>query len=552
MHQEIMNSLPPAPEKAVLSTSLGYAARDEYTHQDDWYLYRVVDTLHWRSQTGSGFGRILHTSAASNEGALPGAEGEARFSSPFNAAHFFGPLSEMVEGVTLDEYVLTLIDNKLQQAMINCPGADASVDNVIVVGSSYRSGVEHPTSSRGSEVRAVGTDLHTPCVVQDRVCDGSVAFYPQGGTSLATPQVAGLAAYLWNLKPDATSNELREIIKHTYDNGSTSGLIDAYLAVLALDSRQFHPVRLEILDVAGPTPAIGKNQQFDENDIELYLNQFLSYEEQRTNVSGDPDYSRYDLNGDGYTGGSGRQYAAKFDLTVDNPPLFSTFDLPVEGSTVSFNEVNLTDYEVLCYHAYSDDFFTGSPERRSALLGNICRSLPYRYCYVNFSVAGNIQHVMPASNWEQVERFARVATAEGHFTGNDVAGYEFSGSWDKSEFGKRSQGTIELSLEGTMDNIFDMVVKEVTMTITENTLSQDYNETSEISFTGEDIPVIWEYYPYDFEFYVHGAETCAHITDLEYFYEYSFPGYSYTKTLLDHSCSYSFDKIDVIFWVDAP
>ena len=66
------------------------------------------------------------------------------------------------------------------------------------------------------------------------------------------------------------------------------------------------------------------------------------------------DFSQYDLNGDGFTGGSTTE---RFDLdrtgsTQYGTSVYSTV-LQNIGGDVSFNENQLTDLQILCYYAYS-------------------------------------------------------------------------------------------------------------------------------------------------------------------------------------------------------
>jgi hypothetical protein len=198
-------------------------------------------------------------------------------------------------------------------------------------------------------------------------CDGSVARY--SGTSMATPAVAGLAAYMWSLDPSLSPEEIARKVLHSYDLGPTRGLIDAYAAVLSLDtSLNDARVRSSILDVAGGASGSPPNGAFDENDVESFLNLFDHYELVREQGNVDPDYSRYDLNGDGYTGG-GSDIA--FDLDVNDPPSYGTVSQTVARGRATYDENALTDVEILCYYAHSE-LYTGDEERRRELLGGPC------------------------------------------------------------------------------------------------------------------------------------------------------------------------------------
>ena len=128
----------------------------------------------------------------------------------------------------------------------------------------------------------------------------------ESGTSMATPEVAGLAAYVWTLDPslhdvrviDILRDTARSLIPNTASDTDRSlmpsaSVIDAYAAVLATDSDLAGGmVRSVLLDVADNLGTAGSDGRFDEHDVELLLRKF-------DELDGALDYSRYDLNGDG-------------------------------------------------------------------------------------------------------------------------------------------------------------------------------------------------------------------------------------------------------------
>ena len=192
----------------------------------------------------------------------------------------------------------------------------------------------------------------------------SMGYDWMSGTSMATPQVAGLAAYLWTIKPGLTPQEIMDILITTADSTDCGGinprpLIDAYAAVLALDRN--YPdmeVRRAILD-------LNDDRLFDEKDVGQFLTEFDT-------ANGAKDYSRYDLNGDGMTGGD---TTAKFNLNMDYSPTYTTVTQAIEGNSVSFNENSLTDLNILCYYAYSK-LYTGDTDKRKDLLKEKCGKEP--------------------------------------------------------------------------------------------------------------------------------------------------------------------------------
>jgi subtilisin family serine protease len=182
----------------------------------------------------------------------------------------------------------------------------------------------------------------------------------ESGTSQATPQVAGLAAYMWTIKPGLTPQQIMDILIRTADSSSCGGfqsapVIDSYAAVLALDRN--YPdmeVRRAILD-------LNEDRFFDENDVERFLTEF-------DDANGEKDYSRYDLNGDGKTGGDTK---AKLNLDMDYPLTYTTVSQKIEETSIDFDENSLSDLQILCYYAYSR-LYTGDTDKLKELLENKC------------------------------------------------------------------------------------------------------------------------------------------------------------------------------------
>jgi len=175
---------------------------------------------------------------------------------------------------------------------------------------------------------------------------------------MSSPLVAALAEYVWTLDPSLTAQEVIGKIRTTARSGvvmsdpncttaavALAPAIDAYAAVLAVDRGLANPVvRRTLLDVVTSTGADGPDGRFDERDLERFVSEFDS--RQGTTF----DYSRYDLNGDGRTGGATTD---RFDLDANGPPAWSTLNQDEDGGPVAFDETALTDLRVLCYYAYS-------------------------------------------------------------------------------------------------------------------------------------------------------------------------------------------------------
>lgn len=222
-------------------------------------------------------------------------------------------------------------------------------------------------SIMGGNLSAMGTTVFSfgACMIRDS--EGKCKQYDtrsENGTSLASPQAAGVAAYIWSVNPDLSVDEVINIIHETAENRQTTTLtsenlpcneispqpvVDAYAAVLAAGGMNVRRVLLDVTDTG----------TFDESDIDKFLTEF----EER---DGALDYSRYDLNGDGKTGGDGLD---RFDLNHDIE--FGTVSQNIEDVEVTFDESGLTDLDILCYYAYSD-LYEGDEELRTELLEGHC------------------------------------------------------------------------------------------------------------------------------------------------------------------------------------
>ena len=240
-----------------------------------------------------------------------------------------------------------------------------SVENLVETAApAFEPGCLGVFSNRGGTIAVVGSDVHSHLF-------GSAAG-DKSGTSMASPQVAGLAMYLWSIAPDLTAPQLRSAMVATarpaLPNGAggcgsevtSAPRLDAYAAVLSLDrpvalTPATAPVRTAILDRDGDT-------DFDEHDLELFS------AAARTDA-GDRDHSRSDLNGDGFSGGTATM---PLDLELigsarGGAPRLEKVRQGIEGVSVEFDEAAVTDIQALCFYAYSE-LYTGSPDRRVELL----------------------------------------------------------------------------------------------------------------------------------------------------------------------------------------
>lgn len=280
--------------------------------------------------------RFLHVTAAGNVSA-PG-DTDAVLESGWTAARLLSPLNVPETGNSLANLTNTLVIESRDRSPVLLGGTP---------------GCLRATSKFPGDLAAVGEDVFSLTGPQYNAG-------PLSGTSMATPQVTGLAAYMWTIKPGLTPQGIMDILVTTADSTSCGGLqsapvIDAYAAVLALDNG--YPdmeVRRAILDLNG-------DRFFNEKDVEKFLAEFEA-------ANGAKDYSRYDLNGDGLTGSESK---AKFNLNMDYAPHYGTVYQFIEGNSVSFVENSLSDLDILCYYAYSR-LYTGDTEKRKDLLSEKC------------------------------------------------------------------------------------------------------------------------------------------------------------------------------------
>lgn len=176
-----------------------------------------------------------------------------------------------------------------------------------------------------------------------------------GGSSYATAQVGGLVAYLWsisNLGASPVSSTLDALI----DN-AVGSVIDAYSTTLALDLfvDPDPGIREALLDV-------NSDGRFDNADLLRFEAAYGLDDPSTPSIPSARDYGRFDLNGDGATGGV---ITNAFDLDRDNvgssSARINAVDAEIEGYPITFSEAALSDIQILCFYAYSPLFADGSP-----------------------------------------------------------------------------------------------------------------------------------------------------------------------------------------------
>lgn len=342
-----------SPLPVIVNTSVGFSCDNQARAEanclnPDHYL---AEARAWIEKVrGAGGGnlesRFLHVTAAGNADWPP--DTDARHDSEYLAASL-SSASEL--GV-------------------------APLSNVVAVENRTRVTTQHlarvgclsSTSKRGGNISAIGDHVYSLIDARESATALTADF--KDGTSMASPQVAGLAAYVLSLRRTLSVAQLKSLLLATARDvpgcGGGAKVIDAYAAVLATDRPGDLAVRRTILDVRSNSGADQGDGAFNQNDLDVLLDKLDS-------GGGATDYSRYDLNGDGRTGGPER---ARFDLDVNDPPAYTRLTRPLGSQgPVDFDEAGVTDLEVLCFYAYSP-LFTGSPDERDGLLGNRCAPCP--------------------------------------------------------------------------------------------------------------------------------------------------------------------------------
>ena len=109
----------------------------------------------------------------------------------------------------------------------------AGYDGVLGVGAVDSSKNIAPFSQRNSrvDISAPGVDVLSTFPMNGcQICSdiGATAYGTISGTSMATPHVAGVAALLWSLKPDATVEDIVNALQSTADDVNNDGRDDVY------------------------------------------------------------------------------------------------------------------------------------------------------------------------------------------------------------------------------------------------------------------------------------------------------------------------------------
>ena len=332
--------------EAVVNTSIGFTLPMRTVANILPYAQAWIEKVRTGGRNGTSLeGRFLHAQAAGNTSGTP-----AGLESAPAAATTLPNLVD-ASGAPLSPLVNTLVvENRM-----NTPSEP------------FEPGCLHKSSNRDGNIGAVGTEVFS-------LIDAGTHAGDLTGTSMASPLVAGLAEYVWALDPALTPQGVIEKIRTTARPGvamsdphctgfsfALAPAVDAYAAILAVDRGLASPlVRSTLLDVTGPGAADLPDGVFDERDVIRFLDEFA-------NRAGSTfDYSRFDLNGDGRTGGATTD---RFDLDANVNPAWSSITETIESEPVTFDETTVTDLQVLCYYAFSPLYTGDSAVRATRLAG---------------------------------------------------------------------------------------------------------------------------------------------------------------------------------------
>jgi len=232
------------------------------------------------------------------------------------------------------------------QATLAADGLDQAprVDNVLITGSTTPN--DDPAALIESAFSNVGPDVVAP---GEQI---TMLNAPEQGTSFSAPQVSGLASYLWLLSDD---------LRNVQPASTTRRAI--------LDNARDFPLAGKLVDACASA------------HLGVYLDANGMVLEPATK-----DYDRFDVNGDGFSGGS---HTERFDLdrvgsTRYGAADYGTASQEIEGTQAAFNESEVTDLDVISYYAYSG-LYTGDPTARHTMISGLCGASPI---VVTFAWAG--------------------------------------------------------------------------------------------------------------------------------------------------------------------
>lgn len=269
---------------------------------------------------------VVQVSSAGNRGP----QASATQNSPWNAAVKLGKLGAqdpLTNGLIVENRTATL------------------VNGIPVVG--QRAG----KSTAGGNIAAVGENVYS--------FTGPASVGNLNGTSMATPQVAGLVGAMLAFRPALTPQDIvAKVTKIRFiDDPSSAPAIDAYAVMLSLDNNMTDaPVRKALLRASVTSPGAASQQLMNFADAQEFLKAYFP-SAYGLPAKTQPAFSRFDLNGDGHDGDLTK--VLPFDMKFDGkneafkPTKIDGYSV---GTVVELDEAAATDFQILCYYIQSPLF----------------------------------------------------------------------------------------------------------------------------------------------------------------------------------------------------
>lgn len=396
---------------------------------------------------GAGYETVfLHLTSAGNTKIDPFTGLTRRWPAADNSFWAYAALGDLSRLVFTDYPNLTnvhVVENRIQTR-------HGDVDPATGMPARPLPGCANDNSIMGGTLSGMGTEVYS----------FGAEFAPNSGgyktgTSMSTPQVAGVAVWAFALEPSLTGPELARLLRDVAQERPTTSLrggsvytidqlacnavvprpvVDAYDAVLAAGGAR---ARVALLDLDG-------DGAFDERDLTAFVAAFDA-------ADGTRSYGRHDLNGDGRTGE--RERTERFDLDGDRTfgsVRRTIFDVAGSAYRRDFDERAVNDDDVLCYYAYGP-LFSGDEALRDQLIGDRCAGNPH------------LEVVLPVdgSTYDRAVSLRALLDPPIDSPGSDLSGYQIYWSYPTA-----AGATVHLgsTSSGQVRNNVTMMCNDVVLT----------------------------------------------------------------------------------------
>jgi hypothetical protein len=418
---------------------------------------------------GAGYETVfLHLTSAGNTKTDFQTGGPLRWQAVDNSFWAYAALGDLSRLVFTDYPNLTnvhVVENRIQTR-------NGDVDPATGMPARPLPGCANDGSIMGGTLSGMGTEVYS----------FGAEFAPNSGgyktgTSMSTPQVAGVAVWAFALEPSLTGPELARLLRDVAQERPTTSLtrdtevcnavvprpvVDAYDAVLAAGGAR---ARVALLDLDG-------DGAFDERDVTAFVAAFDA-------ADGVRRYGRHDLNGDGRTGE--RERTERFDLDGDRTfgsVRRTIFDVAGSEFRRDFDERAVNDDDVLCYYAYGP-LFAGDEALRDQLIGDRCAGNPL------------LEVVLPVdgSTYDRVVSLRALLHPPIDSPGSDLSGYQIYWSYPTA-----AGATVHLgsTSSGQVRNSVTMMCNDVVLTAQARRTSAR-GATDRVAFTVRDAtPGPWQ------------------------------------------------------------